>query len=190
MTSERLTAKTDSAYEYHERAPKDYHPSFYLHTERIANCRRGALSGTKTRQTNAGTALAKETPSLHQGPPTPRSQSLRLLHTTHLEATESSVDRCFQVVLAPPERCGHQHLRELVLALVRFYELHQVFDRVVHLFNKITLLGCSRFATLDSNNSRQEPKGKKRRNDSNQPDNCCAQSAEFSLPHGGQDQAC
>lgn len=73
------------------------------------------------------------------------------MYTTHLQAPEGSVDRRFQVVLAPLEGRGHQHLGELVLALVRLDELHQVYDRVVHLFDQIVLLRRGGFTTLNPN---------------------------------------
>lgn len=73
-----------------------------------------------------------------------------------MQAADGSVDGRFQVILAPLEGRGHQHLGELVLALVGLDELHQVFDRVVHFFDYVTLLGCGRLPTLDADDVRPE----------------------------------
>lgn len=93
----------------------------------------------------------------------------RNCYITHLQASEGSVDRCFEVILAPFEGRGYQYFGELVLALIRLDELHQVLDRAEHFFDQITLLRRGRFATLNTNDLRWEETGNTRRNDSDNP---------------------
>ena len=67
---------------------------------------------------------------------------------SHLKADHGSVNHCSQLFLAPPEQCRHHHPRELVLALVRLDELHDIGDRAVHVVDQGNLSVRGRVANL------------------------------------------